>query len=112
MHNEGTVTESTRTEILTQMILQLENLERATPDQWERSVFQAVTGGSREDVDWDVEDNHAGYFLWLKSFDELAAELVEDGYVAEQWLDGQRLLIPREPDWSSSFTSGVGSFRL
>ena len=31
------------------------------------------------DVDWSVVDNQAGYYLWLRSFDQLVGELVEDG---------------------------------
>ena len=52
-------------------------------------MFKSITGHSREDVDWDVEDNQAGYYTWLKSFDQLAQELVEDGFAAEIEVDGK-----------------------
>ena len=47
----------------------------------EAAVFTALVGHSRDEIDWDVEDNKAGYYTWVKSFDQLIQELIEDGYM-------------------------------
>jgi len=51
------------------------------PAELERAVFKALTGHGPEEVDWDVEDNQAGYHAWINSFDRLIHELIEDGYI-------------------------------
>ncbi len=67
-------------------------------------MFTALTGGKREDIDWEVEDNKAGYFLWTKTFDSLITELEEDDYlVIEQEGEGSVLVATEnEPDISVS----------
>ena len=70
--NEGIVTSDTKIKMKSEMLRQLAVLEQATPDEWERAVFESLTGQKREDVDWDVEDNHAGYYTWIRSFDQLS----------------------------------------
>ena len=69
-----------------------------TPDDLERAVFTALTGHEREDVDWDIEGNQAGYFSWVKSFDQLIGELVEDDYIGIEEGDGtdRQTLVPTE----------------
>ena len=64
-----------------EMLRQLSYLEETTPDDWERAVFESITGHRREEVDWDVPDNHAGYYTWIRSFDQLISELEDEGYV-------------------------------
>ena len=98
MLNEGSVSNDTTVRTKSAMLTELEKLREATPDQWERAVFEALTGGSRDDVDWDVEDNQAGYYTWLKAFDQLVVELVEDGHVVETVIDGERYLTLCEPE--------------
>ena len=91
MLNEGIITNSTKSLVKSEMLRQL--TEETTPEQWERRVFEAVTKHKREDVDWEFEDNQAGYYTWIKSFDGLIDELIEDGYVmsvANQ--DGSRMI--------------------
>ena len=104
MINEGMVGSDTRIAVRSEMLRQIQRLERATPDAWERSVFQAVVGARREDVDWDVPDNEAGYFTWIKSFDALIEELLADGFVRQDEVDGQPVLVAEltDPsiDWS------------
>jgi hypothetical protein len=79
------------------MVKQIGHLGPTAPDELERAVFKSLTGHDRDEVDWDVEDNQAGYHMWLKSFDRLVGELVEDGYiVVEELNDGQRRLVPTE----------------
>jgi hypothetical protein len=100
MLNEGIVTGDSKALVKSEMIRQLHKQQRTTPDALERAVFEALTGGRREDVDWEVEDNKAGYFLWTKTFDGLISELQEDGYlVVEKEGDGS-VLVPtdKEPD--------------
>ena len=81
MLNEGLLNNSMKTLIKTEMIRQLRRLQQTTPETWERRVFESLTGQSREDVDWELEDNQAGYYTWVKSFDALIEELMADGYV-------------------------------
>jgi hypothetical protein len=80
MLNEGIITNDARSLVKSEMIRQLRMLGETTPEIWERRVFRALTGHSRRDVDWEFEDNQAGYYTWIKSFDGLIDELVEDGY--------------------------------
>jgi hypothetical protein len=103
--NEGVVSEDSKIQVKNEMIRQLRTMGAADPDAWERAVFEAMTGHTREDVDWDVEDNQAGYHLWIKSFDGLIEELVDDGYVREERGEGDaRVLRPTssEPDLQMS----------
>jgi hypothetical protein len=100
MLNEGIITNSSATLIKSEMIRQLHELGPTTPDLWECSVFKALTGHDREEVDWSMKDNHAGYYTWIRSFDQLIEELIEDGYVrVEEHEEGrERTLVPVETD--------------
>jgi hypothetical protein len=97
--NEGVVISNTKTVVKSVMIRVLHKLGPTTPDDWERAVFKEITGHEREDVDWTVEDNQAGYYSWMRSFDQLVTELIEDGYVREEEAgEGRRQLVPVEND--------------
>jgi hypothetical protein len=118
--NEGIVMSDTKILMKSEMLRRLALLKETTPDEWERSVFESLTGHKREDVDWDFEDNQAGYYAWFRSFDHLISELEEDGYVRVAEVDGNRkvLLVTEsdQPDDYSQFvyphkTKGNGSAR-
>jgi hypothetical protein len=79
--NEGIVTSDAKILMKSVMLRQLALLKQTTPDEWERAVFKALIGYKREDVDWNIKDNQAGYYTWIRSFDQLIGELEEDGYV-------------------------------
>jgi hypothetical protein len=81
MLNEGLVVNDSTALVKSEIVNQLRRLGRATTDELERAVFQALVGHNREDVDWSVEDNQAGYYTWIKSFDHLITELIEDGSI-------------------------------
>ncbi len=98
MMNEGVIVSDSKSLVKSEMLRQLWKLGSTTPEAWERHVFQALTGASRDDVDWSVEDNQAGYFLWIKGFDGLIQELVEDGYVQEEADSGRKVLTPVDSD--------------
>lgn len=98
MINEGVIVSDSKSLVKSEMLRQLWKLGPTTPETWERNVFQALTGASRDDVDWSVEDNQAGYFLWIKGFDGLVQELVEDGYVREETHSGGKVLTPVDSD--------------
>ncbi len=98
MQNEGIVLNNGEAVIKSEIVRQLANLKETTPDQLERAVFHALTGHSRDEVDWEVEDNQAGEFLWIKAFDQLLAELVEDGYVHTEHRGDKPVLVPTERD--------------
>jgi hypothetical protein len=97
--NEGITQIDTKTAMKSEMLRQLDLLEETTPDRWERAVFESLTGYRREDVDWDIADNQAGYYTWIRSFDELISELEEDGYVkvADRG-ENRKILIRTERD--------------
>ena len=95
MLNEGIIVNDSAALVKSEMVKQIRRLGSCTPDTFERAVFKALTGHEREEVDWDVADNQAGYYTWLKSFDQLTKELVEDGYVREE--EGGRL-VPTEAE--------------
>jgi hypothetical protein len=93
MLNEGIISNDTKTLVKSAMVKQLLRLKMTTPDEWERATFESLTGHKREDVDWEFEDNQAGYYLWVKSFDSLIDELVHDGYASVEETEGQKRVI-------------------
>jgi hypothetical protein len=99
--NEGIIADDNKTHIKSVMLRQLAHLRETTPDMWERSVFEAMTGHRREDVDWDIADNQAGYYTWIRAFDQLISELEEDGYVQSDDKGGNRKVL-RKTEWDPS----------
>jgi hypothetical protein len=81
MLNEGLILNNTAALVKSEIVNQIRRLGPTTPDQLERAVFKALVGHDRDEVDWEVEDNQAGYYTWIKSFDRLILELVDDGYI-------------------------------
>jgi hypothetical protein len=111
--NEGIVGIDTKTAMKSEMLRQLELLKETTPDEWERAVFESLTGSKREDVDWNVEDNQAGYYTWIRSFDQLISELTDDGYVRVEDLgDNQKVLRATEWDPTIDYSQLVYSSRV
>ena len=97
MLNEGLIVNDTRALLKSEIVNQIRRLGPTTSDDLEQAVFKALTGQDRDEVDWDIEDNKAGYFTWVKSFDQLIGELVEDDYILVEELDGnRRRLVPTE----------------
>lgn len=93
MLNEGIVVNNTKTLMKSEIVRQLGRLGSTDPETLGRAVFHGVTGHSVDDVDWTVEDNHAGYYTWIRSFDGLISELEEDGYLTvEPGSDGTHTL--------------------
>ena len=105
MINEGVVGSDSRIALRSEMLRQIHRLESVTPERWERAVFESLTGASREDVDWDVEDNKAGYYTWVKSFDALIEELVADGFVRREAAEDGSLLVAETTDPSLDWSS-------
>jgi len=100
MLNEGTITNNLETEIRSVIIRQIRALGPTTSDRLEAAVFKAITGHARDEVDWDVEDNQAGYYLWLKTFDNYVEQLIEDGFIRIEGDERSRAktLVPAETD--------------
>jgi hypothetical protein len=94
MLNEGLIINDSKALVKSEIVNQIRALGSTTPDLLERSVFKALTGHDREEVDWEVEDNQAGYYTWLKSFDQLVGELIEDGYMTAD--DQRKQLSPTD----------------
>jgi hypothetical protein len=99
MINEGVILSTDGKRIKSEMVRQSLRLERTTPQQLEGAVFQALTGQPRDEIDWSFEDNQAGYFTWVKAFDYLLVELIDDGYLdVESLPGGGKVLVARETD--------------
>ena len=100
MLNEGLIVNDTSALVKSELVKQIRRLGPTTPDDLERAVFTALTGHEREDVDWDIEDNQAGYYLWVQAFDGLIAELIEDGYIRVEAgeTSGKKRLVAAETD--------------
>ena len=98
MLNEGIVVNDAAVLVKSEIINQIRRLGPTSPDELERVVFESLTGHKREEGDWEIEDNQAGYYTWLKSFDQLIEELVQDGYilVERQGNEPERVLAPTE----------------
>ena len=95
MLNEGIIVNDTAALVRSEIVNQIGRLGPCTPDELERAVFGSLAGRAREEVDWDIEDNQAGHYSWLKSFDQLISQLVEDGYIL---IDEQQRLVPTEAE--------------
>jgi hypothetical protein len=102
MLNEGLIVNDTKALVKSEIVNQIRRLGPTTPDDLERATFKAITGHDREEVDWDIEDNQAGYYSWLKSFDGLVKELVEDGYIREE--EEPHRLVPTEAEETSEYS--------
>ncbi len=101
MLNEGLIVNDTTALVKSEIVTQIRRLGPTTSDRLERAVFKALVGHDREDVDWDLPDNKAGYFTWVKSFDNLIRELIEDGYIlAEE----PGTLTPTEAEHHSEYS--------
>ncbi len=105
MLNEGILVSDTKITMKSLMLRVLWRLGRTDPETWERYVFRELTEHTQSDVDWRFPDNQAGAYTWIKTFDALITELVEDGYVRiEPVQGGGRRLVPTEtgptPDYS------------
>jgi hypothetical protein len=106
--NEGIIMNDSKTLMKSEMLRQLALLKETTPDEWERSVFESLTGHKREDVDWGFDDNQAGYYAWILSFDHLISELEEDGYVRVADAGGNRkVLMATESDPAEDYSQFV-----
>ena len=104
MLNEGIIVNDTAALVKSEIVNQIRRLGPTTPDELERAVFRAITGHQREEVDWDIEDNQAGYYSWVKSFDQFVGELVEDGHILVEEVEGGRRLVPTEAEPAVEFS--------
>ncbi len=95
MLNEGIIVNDTTALLKSEVMNQIRRLGPTTVDQLERAVFNALVGHNREEVDWHIEDNQAGYYTWVRSFDQILAELIEDRDVLTE---GERILAPTEAE--------------
>ena len=84
MLNEGLIVNDTTALMKSEIVNQIRRIGRTPPDRLERYVFEALVGHPREEVDWDNEGNQAGYYTWIKAFDRLVGELIEDGYIVTE----------------------------
>jgi len=100
--HEGTVLEDTGSQVKSEMIRQIRRLGPTTPQEWEQATFLSFAGASHAAVDWEIEDNQAGAYTWVKSFDQLIEELIDDGYVKVVEKDGSRHFVARH-DREDSF---------
>ena len=106
--NDGPVSSDSKILMKSVMLRQLARLKQTTPDEWERAVFESLLGYKREDVDWDIEGNQAGYCTWIRSFHQLISELEEDGYVRVVGTgENQRVLMATESDPIIDFSQFV-----
>jgi len=108
MLNEGILTEDPKTRIKSEMLRQIWKTGRTTPEQWERLVYSAMTGKTREDLALHDQETQVVYHRWVRSFDRLVGELVDDGYVSvEESAEGKQLVANDDlapPDFSVAQT--------
>jgi hypothetical protein len=83
-----------------EMIRQLRLMGEATPAALEQTVFRALTGKGREDLDWSYAENVMSYGFWIATFTQLVAELIRDGSVVQEERDGRGILFAQPtPGW-------------
>jgi hypothetical protein len=98
--NEGIIINDTKNLLKSEMIRQIHRLRSTDPEAWSRSVFEGITKMSLDDVDWNFQDNKAGFYTWIRSFDQLVVELIADGYIreVEDEVTGHMILEPTRTD--------------
>jgi hypothetical protein len=101
MLNEGLISNDSVALMKSEIVNQIRRLGITTPHDLERTVFKALVGRDREEVDWEIEGNQAGYFTWVKSFDRLIGELIDDGYIRD---DEHGNLAPTEAEPRSDYS--------
>ena len=101
MLNEGLIINDTTALVKSKIVDQIREIGPTTPDELEQAVFKALVGHDREEVDWEIEGNQAGYFTWVKAFDGLVHELIEDGFIR---VTEQGTLAPTEADPISEYS--------
>ena len=100
MLNEGLIVNDTTALVKSEIVSQIRRLGPSAPDALERAVFRALVGRKRDEVDWDIEDNQAGYYTWVKSFDGLVQELIADGLIVSE---ESGTLVPAEAEPVSEY---------
>lgn len=100
MLHEGIILNNTTNLMKSEMIRQIKRLKSTNPESWSRATFEAITGSSLDDVDWNFQDNKAGFYTWIRSFDQLVTELIEDGYIkqVEDEVTGHMVMEPTATD--------------
>lgn len=101
MLNEGLIVNDTTSLVKSEIVSQIRRLGPSAPDALERAVFEALVGRNHEEIDWDIEDNHAGYYTWGKTFDGLVQELIADGYILSE---ERGTLVPTEAEPVSEYS--------
>jgi hypothetical protein len=79
MLNEGLIVNDSTALVKSEILNQSRRLGEASAAELQRAVFTALVGHEPDEVDWSIEDNQAGYYTWVRSFDRLLQELIEDG---------------------------------
>ena len=105
MLNEGLIVNDSAALVKSEIVRQIRRLGSCNPDELERAVFEALVGRSREEVDWEIEDNQAGYYTWVQSFDGLVQELIADGYILSE---KPGTLVPTEAEQVSEYSHVPG----
>jgi hypothetical protein len=89
---QGAVPETVHS-LKSHMLAQLRQLGMTTPGCWEQAVFEVLTGGTRDDVDWSYLPNHTGYARWVATFGQLVAELILEGLVTREHRGGRAIVF-------------------
>ena len=90
------VFKATPASLMALMVARLRLMGEATVADWEQEVFRAVTGRTRAEVDWTYSPNEVGYALWLRTFGQMAAQLMVRGEVQTETRAGQTVVVPRQ----------------
>lgn len=100
MLHEGIIVNDTKNLMKSEMIRQIRKLRSSNPEAWSKATFEGITKMSLGDVDWTFQDNHAGFYTWIRSFDQLVGELIDDGYVkkVEDEVTGHMVIEPTHTD--------------
>ncbi len=99
--NEGLLVSDSKIRVKSEVLNQIRRLGPTKPEELERAVFKSLVGHDRDQIDWSMPDNQAGYYTWIKSFDALITELIEDNAIVAQE-DGT--LVPTEAEPRSDYS--------
>jgi hypothetical protein len=105
MINEGRIVEDRKARVRSVMVQEIRRLGPTTANEWQEKTYQALTGIAPENLDLSDEETGKVYFTWVRTFDGLVDELIDDGYVTLQEREGEWVLVPTAEEEATHFAS-------
>ena len=105
MINEGRIVEDRKARVRSVMVQEIQRLGPTTPNEWQHQTYHVLTGIDPDKLDLSDVETEKTYFTWVRTFDTLIDELIDDGYVTLREHNGEWLLVPTEEEPITHFLS-------